>query len=112
MTTRGKKYGDGETLIRRQRRHLACHLACRRRRILGVFEVEESSHEGEGVEEEGKEEGNEQQEEAQPRDGARVTRSGRVARALQLNVVQWSPLRGEIGGGREANAFGETPKCD
>ena len=69
MKTRGKKYGDGETLIRQQLRHLACHLACRRRRILGVFEVEESSHEGEGVEEEGKEEGNEQQEEAQPRDG-------------------------------------------
>ena len=52
MKMRGKKYGDGETLIRRQLRHLAC----RRRRILGVFEVEESSHEGEGVEEEGKEE--------------------------------------------------------
>ncbi|EJK69811.1 hypothetical protein THAOC_08892 [Thalassiosira oceanica] len=29
--------------------------------------------------------------------------------ALQLNFAQWSPLRGEIGGGREANAFGETP---
>ena len=44
--------------------------------------MEESSHEGEGVEEEGKEEGNEQQEEAQPRDGARVTRSGRVAKRM------------------------------
>ena len=34
------------------------------------------------MEEEGKEEGDEQQEEAQPRDGARVTRSGRVVKRM------------------------------
>ena len=38
--------------------------------------------------------------------------SGDMFRALQLNSVNWSHLWPEIGGGRDANAFGETPKCD